>query len=102
MRGEVEPYLTVARELARRGRGVTLAVAPEMIEFVESVGLAAVAYGPDLAAILEPHHDYWNFFFCNPWRLRELDRRWRVLAQPLAHCSGDVVKTLKSLADGPT
>lgn len=46
-RGDVEPVTTVARELLRRGHEVRMAVAPNMIPFVESAGIAAVAYGPN-------------------------------------------------------
>jgi UDP:flavonoid glycosyltransferase YjiC (YdhE family) len=46
-RGDVEPCVAVARELLRRGHGVRMAVPPNMLGFVESAGLAAVAYGPD-------------------------------------------------------
>lgn len=46
-RGDVEPLTTVGRELMRRGHDVCMAVAPNMIGFVESARLAAVAYGPD-------------------------------------------------------
>src|ERR1700722_1451728 len=46
-RGDVEPLTTVGRELMHRGHDVCMAVAPNMVGFVESAGLAAVAYGPD-------------------------------------------------------
>jgi UDP:flavonoid glycosyltransferase YjiC (YdhE family) len=46
-RGDVEPCVAVGRELLRRGHEVRLAVPPNMLGLVESVGLAAVAYGPD-------------------------------------------------------
>jgi len=46
-RGDVEPCAVVGLELLRRGHEVRMAVAPNMVGFVESVGLAAVAYGPD-------------------------------------------------------
>jgi UDP:flavonoid glycosyltransferase YjiC (YdhE family) len=46
-RGDVEPCATVGVELLRRGHEVQMAVPPNLIAFVESVGLAAVAYGPD-------------------------------------------------------
>lgn len=46
-RGDVEPLTAVGRELMRRGHDVCMAVAPNMIGFVESAGIAAVAYGPD-------------------------------------------------------
>jgi vancomycin aglycone glucosyltransferase len=46
-RGDVEPCAAVGRELLRRGHDVRMAVPPNMLGFVESAGLAAVAYGPD-------------------------------------------------------
>jgi UDP:flavonoid glycosyltransferase YjiC (YdhE family) len=99
-RGEVEPYVTVGRELVRRGHDVHMAVAPEMVGFVESAGPAAVAYGPDLKVILDPHRDFWTYFFGNPWKIRELGRMWREVSEPLTQCRGEVSATLTSLADG--
>jgi UDP:flavonoid glycosyltransferase YjiC (YdhE family) len=49
-RGDTEPFATVARELLRRGHDVCMAVAPEMIGFVESAGLSAVPFGPESLA----------------------------------------------------
>jgi UDP:flavonoid glycosyltransferase YjiC (YdhE family) len=49
-RGDVEPFAAVARELLRRGHDVRLAVAPEMVGFVDSAGLEAVAFGPESLA----------------------------------------------------
>ncbi len=46
-RGDVEPCVAVGRELLRRGHEVRMAVPPDLVGFVESAGLAAVAYGPD-------------------------------------------------------
>jgi UDP:flavonoid glycosyltransferase YjiC (YdhE family) len=46
-RGDVEPCAAVGRELLRRGHDVRMAVPPNLLGFVESAGLAAVAYGPD-------------------------------------------------------
>ena len=94
------PTSTVGRELVRRGHDVHMAVAPEMVDFVESAGPAAVAYGPDLKVILDPHRDFWTYFFGNPWKIRELDRMWREVQEPLTQCRGEVSKTLTSLADG--
>lgn len=99
-RGEVEPYLTVGRELVRRGHEVTMAVAPEMVDFVESVGPAGVAYGPELRVVLDPHRDYWTYWFANPWKIRKLDRMWREVVEPLTQCRAEVSRTLTSLADG--
>jgi UDP:flavonoid glycosyltransferase YjiC (YdhE family) len=46
-RGDVEPCAAAGRELLRRGHEVCLAVPPNVLGLVESVGLDAVAYGPD-------------------------------------------------------
>src|SRR6202023_3545407 len=47
-RGDVEPCAAAGLELLRRGHDVRIAVPPNMLGFVETVGLPAVAYGPDL------------------------------------------------------
>jgi UDP:flavonoid glycosyltransferase YjiC (YdhE family) len=46
-RGDVEPFATVGRELLRRGHDVCMAVAPNMVGFLATVGFAAVAFGPE-------------------------------------------------------
>ena len=46
-RGDVEPCVAAGRELLRRGHDVRMAVPPNMLGFIESTGLAGVAYGPD-------------------------------------------------------
>ncbi|MDD4868673.1 MAG: glycosyltransferase, partial [Mycobacterium sp.] len=52
-RGDVEPCAAVALELRRRGHDVCMAVPPNLIAFVESVGLTAVSYGPESHAQLD-------------------------------------------------
>jgi len=99
-RGEVEPYVTVGRELVRRGHEVSMAVAPEMVDFVDSAGPTGVAYGPELKVILDPHRDFWMYFFGNPWKFRELGRMWNEVSEPITRCRAEVSKTLTSLADG--
>jgi UDP:flavonoid glycosyltransferase YjiC (YdhE family) len=99
-RGEVEPYVTVGRELVRRGHDVHMAVAPEMVDFVESAGPAAVAYGPELKLILDPHRDFWTYFFGSPWKIRELGAMWREVQEPMTQCREEVSNTLTSLAEG--
>ncbi len=99
-RGEVEPFVAVGRELVRRGHDVCMAVAPEMVGFAESAGLAAVGYGPDLEAIQYAHHDFWTGFFGSPWRIQELGRLLREVSEPLSQCRGKVRTTLTSLAGG--
>jgi UDP:flavonoid glycosyltransferase YjiC (YdhE family) len=56
-RGDVEPCAAVALELLRRGHEVRLAVPPNLLGFVESAGLAAVAYGPDSREEMNPGSD---------------------------------------------
>jgi UDP:flavonoid glycosyltransferase YjiC (YdhE family) len=46
-RGDLEPCAAVGRELMGRGHDVRLAAPPNMVDFVESAGVTAVAYGPD-------------------------------------------------------
>jgi UDP:flavonoid glycosyltransferase YjiC (YdhE family) len=63
-RGDVEPFAAVGRELLRRGHDVCMAVPPHMCGFVESAGLAAVAFGPEPAAF---QSDTLKFFgLCPP------------------------------------
>jgi UDP:flavonoid glycosyltransferase YjiC (YdhE family) len=52
-RGDVEPFAAVGKELLRRGHDVCIAVAPNMLGFVESAGLAGVAFGPDSSRLLD-------------------------------------------------
>ncbi|MGO9355471.1 MAG: glycosyltransferase [Mycobacterium sp.] len=56
-RGDVEPCAAVGLELLRRGHDVCMAVPPNMLGFVESAGLAAVAYGPDSQEEMKPAAD---------------------------------------------
>jgi UDP:flavonoid glycosyltransferase YjiC (YdhE family) len=49
-RGDTEPFATVGRELLRRGHDVCMAVAPQMVRFVELAGLGAVPFGPESLA----------------------------------------------------
>src|SRR5271156_1621662 len=99
-RGEVEPYVAVGRELVRRGHDVHMAVAPEMVGFTEAAGPTAVAYGPDLKGILDPHRDFWTGFFDNPWRIRELSTLLREYSETLKQCRGEVSAVLTSLTAG--
>lgn len=46
-RGDVEPSAAIGVELQHRGHDVVMAVPPNMVGFVASVGLAASGYGPD-------------------------------------------------------
>jgi vancomycin aglycone glucosyltransferase len=66
-RGDVEPCAVVGRELRRRGHDVRIAVPPNMVGFVESVGLDATAYGPDSHAQLNRAADFFVANMQNPY-----------------------------------
>jgi UDP:flavonoid glycosyltransferase YjiC (YdhE family) len=59
-RGDIEPCAAVGRELARRGHEVRMAVPPDMLGLAESVGLAAVAYGPDTQGQMRAAMDFFG------------------------------------------
>jgi UDP:flavonoid glycosyltransferase YjiC (YdhE family) len=99
-RGDVEPYVAVGRELLRRGHDVRMAVAPDLVGFVESAGLAAVAYGPDTRRWQDVHRDFLTRLSRRFWQLRELIRRGREDWALITQFWEETAKTLTSLADG--
>lgn len=99
-RGDIEPSAAVARELLHRGHEVRMAVPPDLVDFIESAGLPAVAYGPDLQVILDAHRNFHAFFFRNFWKIREVSRLSREAWEPRLRCWQEMGMTLKSLADG--
>ncbi len=99
-RGDIEPCAVVGRELLRRGHEVRTAVSPELVGFVESAGLAAVAYGPDRQVWQDAYHDFWTSLFGNFWRIQDLIRSWRELGELSNQFWGELSTTLTSLADG--
>ena len=99
-RGDVEPSAAVGRELLNRGHDVLMAVPPDLVGFIESAGLAASAYGPDLQAMLDAHRELHTFFFRNFWRVRELVKLSREAWEPRLQCWAEMGRTLTSLADG--
>jgi len=99
-RGDIEPSAAVGCELLRRGHDVQMAVPPDLVSFIESVGLPAVAYGPDLQAILDAHRNFYTFFFRNFWRIREVSRLSREAWEPRLQCWDEMNTALMSLADG--
>jgi UDP:flavonoid glycosyltransferase YjiC (YdhE family) len=99
-RGDVEPNLTVGCELVRRGHDVCMAVPPDLVEFTEAAGVAAVGFGPEAKSILDAHRDFWTCFFSRPWRLRAMTRARLEIAGPLLRGWQEMSTTLTSLADG--
>ena len=93
-RGDVEPCAVVGRELQRRGHDVLIAVPPNMVALVESIGLDAMAYGPDSHAQLDAAADFFVGNKKNPYRaLPEAVER-------VAQVWLDKGTALASLADG--
>ena len=88
-RGEVEPFAAIGRELVRRGHEVHMVVAPEMVDFAESAGPQAVAYGPTLQAIDDPHHEFFTLLFSKPWKLKKLNKLLGEVGDPLTQCRAD-------------
>ena len=99
-RGDIEPCVAVGRELLRRGHDVRMAVPPDLVGFAEAAGPAAVAYGPDLQAILDAHRNFWTYFFRNFWKIQDLIRLRREVVEPFIQRWEEISTTLTSLADG--
>jgi UDP:flavonoid glycosyltransferase YjiC (YdhE family) len=101
-RGDIEPCAAVGRELLRRGHEVRMAVPPNLVGFVESAGLAAVAYGPDSQTALDKAfvRNLLKDFPRNLWRIRNLIRFWRETREFVTRCWEEMSTTLTSLADG--
>ena len=98
-RGDVEPCAAIGRELLRRGHDVRMAVPPDLVDFVESVGLAVVAFGPDARTWQDLHRDFLTHLFRNPWKIPDLIRLGREDWELFTQCWQDISTTLTSLAD---
>src|SRR6185437_6199332 len=68
-RGDVEPCAAIGQELLRRGHDVHMAVAPDLVDFVKSVGLGVEACGPDARTWQDLHRDFLTHLFRNPWKI---------------------------------
>src|ERR1700733_2243855 len=101
-RGDIEPSAAVGRELQRRGHDVCLAVPPGLIDFAESVGLAAVTYGPKIEEFLDEDflRNMWADFFRNAWTISGPIKLVRKIWEPIIVHWAQVNATLMSLADG--
>jgi UDP:flavonoid glycosyltransferase YjiC (YdhE family) len=83
-------------ELQRRGHEVQMAVAPNMVDFVGSAGLAAVRYGPDSQQQLSAASD----FIRNVVRIQHPRNIVRAVKDIYAQGWAEMSGTLTSLADG--
>ena len=93
-RGDVEPCAAISLELVRRGHEARMAVPPNMVGFVRSVGLDAVAYGPDSATQLQED------IFRDLWRLRNPISVAQEGMEYMTRGWAEMSATLTSLADG--
>ncbi|MBV9352768.1 MAG: glycosyltransferase [Mycobacterium sp.] len=93
-RGDVEPCATIGLELLRRGHEVRVGVPPDMLDFVQSAGLAPVPYGPDARGMHDEDfvHDFWNVQ--TPFKVV------RAAKEYLNQVWAEMGRTLTSLADG--
>jgi UDP:flavonoid glycosyltransferase YjiC (YdhE family) len=99
-RGDIEPCAAIGRELMRRGHDVRIAVPPDLVDFVESAGLAAVAYGLDTQTVQDAFRDFWTCFLHTFWRVGELIRLWRENWANVDRSWGEMSTTLSALAEG--
>ncbi len=95
-RGDVEPCAAIGAELRRRGHEVRMAVPPDLVDFVESAGLAATSYGPDsreqTAAVAN--------FTRNIFKIRQPDTLAQTSKELFAKGWAEMSRTLTTLADG--
>lgn len=99
-RGDVEPGVALGRELLRRGHDVTIAITPDLVGFAQSVGLAAVPYGPDTDTWLESTRDFWSRFFRSWWRIGEVKKLLRESREPGMRRWAEMSEVLAGLVDG--
>lgn len=92
-RGDVEPLAAVGRELMRRGHDVQMAVAPNMVAFVESAGLAAVPYGRD-------SREQMDFAAAFVSKIQNPVTMWAEIAQHVNEVKSEKSAVLTSLATG--
>src|SRR6201997_3651996 len=95
-RGDVEPCAAVGAELRRRGHEVRIAVPPNLVGFVESAGLSAVAYGPDTQAQVVAVADFTHSAF----KIQNPVNFARAARELFVEGWAEMSRTLTSLADG--
>ena len=95
-RGDIEPCACVGLELLRRGHDVRMAVPPNMIGFVESAGLSAVAYGPDTDQQIVAVADFMH----NAFRIQNPVNLAHALKELYVEDWAEMSRTLTALADG--
>lgn len=91
-RGDVEPCAAIGVELKRRGHDVLMAAPPDLVDFVDSVGLTAVPHGPDAQEI--------PAFFRSSWSPRRPLGPLREAMSHVAQTWASIGVKLKALAEG--
>lgn len=101
-RGEVEPCAAVGRELLRRGHEVCMAVPLDLVNFVESAGLAPIAYKLDTRVLTEAYVNMWRYFYFsrNLWKVWEMAKLRSEAGKVGLECFWETSTTLMSLAGG--
>lgn len=94
-RGDIEPCAAVGLELQRRGHDVLLAVPPNLIGFVESAGLPAVAYGHR-----DSQQELDEQFLHNGWRFQNPVKLAREAMAPVTRGWAELGTTLAPVASG--
>ncbi|OBK43408.1 glycosyltransferase [Mycobacterium sp. 1081908.1] len=94
-RGDIEPCAAIGRELQRRGHEVRVAVPPNLIGFVESAGLPAVAYGQR-----DSQQQLDEDFLHNSWKIQNPVKLAREAMEPVRAGYEELGAALKTLADG--
>lgn len=95
-RGDIEPCATVGVELLRRGHDVRMAVPPNLVGFVESAGVPAVAYGPDTREQIAEVADFAH----NALKIQNPAELGRNLKGLFVEGWAEMSRTLTSLAGG--
>lgn len=93
-RGDIEPSAAVSLELRRRGHEVRMAVPPNLVPFVERVGLAAASYGVDSQQQLDA--DTFRDF----WKVRNPIKAMREGREYMVGGWDEMNATVAALADG--
>jgi len=95
-RGDVEPCAAVGVELCRRGHDVRMAVPPNLVGFVESAGVSAVAYGPDTREQVEAVADFTH----NAFKIQKPANVFRDLRELFVEGWAEMSRKLATLAAG--
>ena len=93
-RGDIEPCAAVGLELQRRGHEVRVAAPANLVGFVESAGLSAVAYGPGFVELMDPD------LFRNSWKIQNPVTLLRRAMEPVTKPWAEMGAVLTSLAAG--